>query len=119
MWGVSSCRNVDYFNAHGSFVDSHTIEALSKDGNKVMPLLRILNYVADIITLPIEDTCSMHSKYSSQCTCPYMVLLFLTGTLVLHMCLQMQLTSEHFVLAVGGRPKYPDNVRHFCLFRDS
>ena len=30
-----SLRNVDYFNAHGSFLDAHTIEVLSKEGNKV------------------------------------------------------------------------------------
>ena len=32
---VLNCRNVDYFNAKGSFVDAHTVEATSQDGKKV------------------------------------------------------------------------------------
>lgn len=31
-------RNVDYFNAKGSFLDDHTVQATSQDGKKVCHL---------------------------------------------------------------------------------
>ena len=37
-------RNVDYYNDYGSFVDSHTIETINKDGKKVSRnVLNMLN----------------------------------------------------------------------------
>lgn len=32
---LCSLRNVDYFNARGSFLDDHTVQATSHDGEKV------------------------------------------------------------------------------------
>ncbi|XP_076367400.1 thioredoxin reductase 1 isoform X2 [Tachypleus tridentatus] len=60
-------KNVDYYNAKGSFLDSHTISAVFEDGK------------------------------------------------------EQKFTAKNFVIAVGARPKYPDDVpgaKEYCISSD-
>ena len=90
---------MDYFNARASFLKPHAIEAVTKDGTKVrvytfnQPFQVVLSIIRSTVVLLAPLMC-----YN------------LSEVLCVVVCLQSRLSAEHFVLAVGGRPKYPENV---------
>jgi pyruvate/2-oxoglutarate dehydrogenase complex dihydrolipoamide dehydrogenase (E3) component len=88
-------NKVNYINALGTLIDAHTVETLQRSGKKVT-----MDRCATSRQREWRDT------YQNWMTC-----------VIASFCTQEYLRAESILLAVGGRPRYPDfpGAREHCI----